>query len=73
METVFTVCKRTEEIRPLLGTHTHSEEGQSGREENENPPLKGKATAQKQRVQYGTAEQNRGGSKTKAESNSLAG
>lgn len=34
---MFIVCKRAEEIRPLLGTDTHSEEGQSGNEENETP------------------------------------
>lgn len=29
---MFTIYRRTEEIRPLLGTHTHSEEGQGGNE-----------------------------------------
>lgn len=35
--TVFTICKGAQEIKPLLGTYTHSEEQQSGSNENENP------------------------------------
>lgn len=45
VRTVFIVCKRAEEIRPLLGTDTHSEEGQSGNEENENRTPEGVGVA----------------------------
>lgn len=44
--TVFTICKGAQEIKPLLGTYTHSEKQQSGSNENENPTPKGKTTAQ---------------------------